>query len=424
MLPRTKVFVGSLPPGTKPEELRSLFEKFGNVTECDIMNRCGFVHMQTQEMADSAIQALNQTTFRGTTISVERGRMKDKNQPGQKKGPGGNMRNNPMQRGGPMMGRGPPMGGGMRGPPGGMNKGNMRGGPGGMGGGGGNMGGGGPMRRGGDRMMGGPGNRPNPYQRNQPDFGPGGGGPNGMRNKPNGMRNNGMEPFRFDDMMPPMEMNRGGGGGGMMDRGTLMSQLMSQVQALHELSNQGMDRGPMGGNGGGSGPDRFDDDDFGFSNEDRRGFALPERNQFDRDGPPPMFDDRRGGPPPFMDDMRRGGPPMRGGADVDEAQFVLNDFMGRNSGGMGGGDMFTRRPQQSQMRGGPGDRRNGGPPGNNRGGRGGSGGNRMGGGPGGNRGNAGNRGGGFDRGDSYNQAFPPLGAGGGPGMRNGPPRRW
>lgn len=191
---------------------------------------------------------------------------------------------------------------------------------------------GGPMRR--DR--GGGNNRPNPYQRgDRPDFG-------GMRGKPGGMRN-GMEPPPFppfDDMLPPMDMPRGG----MMDRGSLMRSLVSKVQSLQDLSSsQGMmDRGgPMGGMGGG--PDRFDDDGFGFSNEDRRGFALPERQMFDQDGP--MFDDRRGGPPPF-DDMRRGPPPMRGGG----GDFG-GDFMGRSPGGMGGmggmgGDMFTRRGPQ------------------------------------------------------------------------------
>ncbi|XP_055678999.1 uncharacterized protein LOC129787445 isoform X2 [Lutzomyia longipalpis] len=383
MQPRTKVFVGSVPQGTKPEDLRRLFEKFGVVTECDIMNRCGFVHMQTQEMADNAIAALNNTSFRGTTISVERGRMKERGAGGVKKGPGGgggmmNQRG-PMGNRGPMggnMGGGPggprgPMGG-MRGPPGpGMNKGgpnrgnNMRGPMGGGnmgGGGGGNQGG--PMRR--DRGANG---RPNPYQRDRPDF-------PAMRGKP-GMRN--MDQFGFDDMMPPMDMNRGGG---MMDRGTIMD-LLSKAQSLHAFSNKGMmDRGgPMGGGNS----DRFDDDGFGFSNEDRRGFALPERQMFNQDG----YDDRRGG---LFDDMRRGGPPPMRGGDFGGA----GEFMGRNSGGGGGGggmggggEMFSRRA----------------PP-------------MRGGGPGGRGG-----GGGFDMDGGYGQGFPPLG-GSGMGNRNGPPRRW
>jgi RNA recognition motif-containing protein len=80
-----------LPPGSKPEDLRRLFEKYGVVTECDIMNRCGFVHMQTQDMADNAIKNLNNSLFNGANIVVERGRMKERkpNQGGpQQGGPG------------------------------------------------------------------------------------------------------------------------------------------------------------------------------------------------------------------------------------------------------------------------------------------------------------------------------------------------
>lgn len=86
-LQQTKIFIGSLPPGSKPEDLRRLFENYGIVTECDIMNRCGFVHMQTSEMAREAIEALNNTEFNGQNIVVEQGRMKDKNGPGGNRGP-------------------------------------------------------------------------------------------------------------------------------------------------------------------------------------------------------------------------------------------------------------------------------------------------------------------------------------------------
>lgn len=79
----TKVFVGSLPPGAKPEELRRLFENYGVVTECDIMNRCGFVHMESADMAEAAIVGLNNSYFKGQTISVEPGRMKERRQGGE-----------------------------------------------------------------------------------------------------------------------------------------------------------------------------------------------------------------------------------------------------------------------------------------------------------------------------------------------------
>lgn len=87
-LQNTKVFVGSLPPSVKPEDLRRLFENFGVVTECDIMNRCGFVHMENAEMAENAIRSLNNTNFKGITISVEPGRMKERGG-GKSRGGGG-----------------------------------------------------------------------------------------------------------------------------------------------------------------------------------------------------------------------------------------------------------------------------------------------------------------------------------------------
>lgn len=152
---QTKVFVGSLSQGSKPEELRKLFERFGVVTECDIMNRCGFVHMQTEDQAAAAIRALHNSTFNGGVITVERGRIKDRNQ----RGPGG-----------------PPGRGGARG---GMRGGERR--P-----------GGGPMRGG---SMGG---RDAPYMRDS--RGPMGGGM---------MRNGGGYERGFD---------RAAGGGGYEDR--------------------------------------------------------------------------------------------------------------------------------------------------------------------------------------------------------------
>ncbi|OWR45312.1 bmp-2 protein [Danaus plexippus plexippus] len=110
MVPQTKVFVGSLPQGSKPEDLRKLFERFGVVTECDIMNRCGFVHMQTEDQASAAIRALNNSSFNGGVITVERGRIKER---GQRSGGGrggmrGGMRGSMDRRGGGPMRGGPP----------------------------------------------------------------------------------------------------------------------------------------------------------------------------------------------------------------------------------------------------------------------------------------------------------------------------
>lgn len=107
---QTKVFIGSLPLGSKPEELRRLFERYGVVTECDVMNRCGFVHMQSEEMASNAIHALNNTSFNGGVITVERGRIKERGRGGARGGPRGpaGPRRGPSGAGGPMRGPGGP----------------------------------------------------------------------------------------------------------------------------------------------------------------------------------------------------------------------------------------------------------------------------------------------------------------------------
>ncbi|XP_022217512.2 hyphally regulated cell wall protein 3 [Drosophila obscura] len=76
-----KVFVGSLPSGCKPDELRRLFANYG-VVEADVMNRCGFVHLETSDMADAAIAALNGTLFKGVSIVVEAGRPKERSRNG------------------------------------------------------------------------------------------------------------------------------------------------------------------------------------------------------------------------------------------------------------------------------------------------------------------------------------------------------
>ena len=63
--------MGRLPDEAQAQDLRRLFEQYGIVTECDILNRYGFVHMKTEEMAMRAIKELNNAEFMGVQISVE-----------------------------------------------------------------------------------------------------------------------------------------------------------------------------------------------------------------------------------------------------------------------------------------------------------------------------------------------------------------
>lgn len=89
--------MGSLPPGTTADELRELFQPYGSIAECDVVNRCGFLHLEDKSLAFKAIEELNNTTFKGTRISVEKGRIKPPNR-------GGPMRGGPRNGFGPMRG--------------------------------------------------------------------------------------------------------------------------------------------------------------------------------------------------------------------------------------------------------------------------------------------------------------------------------
>ncbi|GFS57542.1 RRM domain-containing protein, partial [Nephila pilipes] len=80
--PRTKLFVGHLPDGCSNQDLQNLFEKYGSVKECDVINKYGFVHMGTSEEAEDAIKALNNFNFRGSSLSVEHSKSKMHPEPG------------------------------------------------------------------------------------------------------------------------------------------------------------------------------------------------------------------------------------------------------------------------------------------------------------------------------------------------------
>lgn len=66
-----KIFIGNLTSNTTPEELRELFEKYGKVTECDIVKNYGFVHMSNMTEAEEAIQNLHQHELHGWGMNVE-----------------------------------------------------------------------------------------------------------------------------------------------------------------------------------------------------------------------------------------------------------------------------------------------------------------------------------------------------------------
>lgn len=66
-----KIFIGNLSSTATAEELRVLFEKYGSVSECDIVKNYGFVHMPNTFEAEQAIQNLNQHEMHGWPMNVE-----------------------------------------------------------------------------------------------------------------------------------------------------------------------------------------------------------------------------------------------------------------------------------------------------------------------------------------------------------------
>ncbi|XP_032089700.1 RNA-binding protein 4-like [Thamnophis elegans] len=66
-----KIFVGGLSPVVTAEELRKLFEQYGQVNECDILKNFAFVHMEKEDEAHQAISTLHKSEFYGTHLTVE-----------------------------------------------------------------------------------------------------------------------------------------------------------------------------------------------------------------------------------------------------------------------------------------------------------------------------------------------------------------
>ncbi|KAJ7307482.1 hypothetical protein JRQ81_009503 [Phrynocephalus forsythii] len=66
-----KIFVGNVSAACTSGELRTLFQEFGPVVECDIVKDFAFVHMEKDEDAQAAIEHLNGMEVKGKRINVE-----------------------------------------------------------------------------------------------------------------------------------------------------------------------------------------------------------------------------------------------------------------------------------------------------------------------------------------------------------------
>jgi len=66
-----KIFLGNLSSDTTSDKLRPLFEKYGEVAECDVLKNFGFVHMVNKNDANKAIAQLDGYSVDGNNIRVE-----------------------------------------------------------------------------------------------------------------------------------------------------------------------------------------------------------------------------------------------------------------------------------------------------------------------------------------------------------------
>ncbi|CAC5418902.1 RBM4 [Mytilus coruscus] len=86
-----KIFVGNLSQSTAREDIQMMFEKYGKVTECDVLKNYGFVHMASSDEAEKAIQELDGASVKGSRMRVEKSTGKS-SRGGGGRGGGGKMR--------------------------------------------------------------------------------------------------------------------------------------------------------------------------------------------------------------------------------------------------------------------------------------------------------------------------------------------
>lgn len=91
-----RIYVGGLPYSTTQDELRDLFAEYGTVLDATIISDkftgqpkgFGFVEMDGDEQAQTAINALNNSTFGGRTLTVNEARPRDESGGGGRGGGG------------------------------------------------------------------------------------------------------------------------------------------------------------------------------------------------------------------------------------------------------------------------------------------------------------------------------------------------
>lgn len=83
---RTKLFVGGLGDDkvVSADDLRSIFEEFGTVNECECIKNFAFVHMEDEQAANEALRNVPGIKVKGRTLKVEKSESKGRKKPSQK----------------------------------------------------------------------------------------------------------------------------------------------------------------------------------------------------------------------------------------------------------------------------------------------------------------------------------------------------
>ena len=92
-----KIYVGNLPKTTTDEEIRKIFEEYGEVTDVKIitdrytgeLRGFGFIEMPSKSDAQKAIQGANGTELGGSTLIVNEARPREDRSGSRRRGGGG-----------------------------------------------------------------------------------------------------------------------------------------------------------------------------------------------------------------------------------------------------------------------------------------------------------------------------------------------
>lgn len=80
----TKIFVGNLSEKTRVPEVTELFQKYGNVLECDVIRNYGFVHLEAKDSINinDVIRELNGKSIDGQALKVQVSTSRVRQKPG------------------------------------------------------------------------------------------------------------------------------------------------------------------------------------------------------------------------------------------------------------------------------------------------------------------------------------------------------